>query len=212
MTKLGMNPWLKMWTKPRETVKSIVKVDPNYRLWWLAGVYGFPMLLNIAQSLSLSTKAAPLWILLGAAIAAAFVGMVGFQITSGLVHWTGKWLGGQGNFLQIRTAVAWANVTNVVTSLLWIILVAMFGADVFIKTFPEGPVVAAGLAIARTLIFVLMTVLSVWSFVLLVRSLAEVQQFSVWRAIVNIILPFLIVTVALWAFFVFVCWAVGMKS
>lgn len=211
MAKLSVNPWLKMWTKPRETIRSIVKADPDYRLWWLAGFYGFPMLLSSAQNLSLSGKLSPVVIVIGAAVFAALVGMLGFQITSALVHWTGKWLGGVGTFLQVRAAVAWSNVTNVGASLLWLLLVAFFGADVFVRTFPESTFVGASLALVSS-IFILQTVLSVWSFVLFVRSLAEVQQFSVWRAIINIILPFVIVTVALWAVFVFVCWAVGMKS
>ncbi len=211
MAPLGMNPWLKMWTKPRETIRSIVKSDSNRHLWWLAGIYGFPMLLHFSQSLSLAMKVSPYLIVIGSAVFAALIGMIGFQVTSGLVHWTGKWLGGVGHFLQIRAAVAWSNVTNIGTGFLWLLLIAFFGSDVFMRTFAETPFVGSAMALV-TMIFLLQTVLSIWSFVLLVCSLAEVQQFSVWRAIVNIILPFIIVTVALWALFVFVCWAVGMKS
>ncbi len=205
------NPWLKMWTRPRETIRGIVQDDPRYQIWRLAAVYGFPMLLHLAQSFSLSASTPLYMILLGSAILAAPVGMLGFMITSALIHWTGRWLGGVGSFLQIRAAVAWSNVTNLGTGLLWLVLVGAFGWQVFFKTFPQSPFTGVSLAVVG-IVFILQTVLSIWSFVLLFQSLAEVQKFSVWRAIVNIILPFVIVTVALWAIFVFVCWAVGMKS
>ncbi len=211
MAKLSGNPWLKMWVRPRDTVRSIVKSDPNYRIWWLAAAYGFPMLLNMAQSFSLSTTFSLGVILILAAVLAAPIGMLGFMIISALVQWTGRWLGGVGSYLEIRAAVAWSNVTNIGTSILWLVLVCVFGWQVFFKTFPQSPFIGASLAVVSS-VFLLETVLSIWSFVLLFQSLAEVQKFSVWRAIVNIILPFVIVTVALWAIFVFVCWAVGMKS
>ncbi|MBI2743339.1 MAG: YIP1 family protein [Chlamydiales bacterium] len=209
--QMSSSPWVKMWTKPRETIRSIVSIDPNYQIWWLAAVYGFPMLLNMSQNMSFAASIPLLMILLIAAIFCAPIGMLGFMITSALVHWTGKWLGGVGTFQQIRAAIAWSNVTNLATSALWLLLVLVFGTDVFFKTFPQLPFEGASLAVV-TIIFLLQTVLSIWSFVLLFQSLAEIQKFSVWRAILNIILPFVIVTIALWAVFVFVCWAIGMKS
>lgn len=213
MAKLAINPWRTMWTKPRDTIKTVTKTDPNYRLWWLAGFYGFPMLLNLAQNFSLSEKLSPLFVVIGAIILSAFVGMIGFQITSALMLWTGRWLGGAADFLEIRAAVAWSNVTNIATCLLWILLIALFGSDLFLRSFPEGLVaVPSALAVMRSFILVGMSVLSIWSFVLLVISLAEVQKFSIWRAIGNIILPYVIVSIALWAVFIFVFWAAGMKS
>lgn len=208
---IGGNPWLKMWTKPRHTITSIVTSQPNYGVWWLAAAYGFPMLLNMLQSLSSAASLPLIVILLIAAIFSAPIGMLGFMITTALVQWTGRWLGGIGTFAEIRASIAWSNVTNIATSVLWLLLVAVFGTDVFFRTFPQTPFEGASLALVTT-VFLLQTVLSIWSFVLLVQSLAEVQKYSVWRAIINVILPFVIVTIALWALFVFVCWAAGMKS
>ena len=126
----------------------------------------FRCFLHLAQSLSLSASTPLYMILLGSAILAAPVGMLGFMITSALIHWTGRWLGGVGSFLQIRAAVAWSNVTNLGTGLLWLVLVGAFGWQVFFKTFPRSPFTGASLAVVG-IVFILRTVLSIWSFVLL---------------------------------------------
>lgn len=205
------SPWKSMWTRPRETIRTVVKSNPNNQLWRLAAVYGFPMLLNMSQSMSLGASVPLIVILVVSALLAAPIGMLGFTITSALVQWTGRWLGGAGSFPQIRAAVAWSNVTNLGTSLLWLLLVLFMGSTVFLKTFPQTNVAGGTFALVG-LIFFAQTILSVWSFILLLCALAEVQKFSIWRAIVNVILPFVIVTIALWILFVFIGWAVGMKS
>lgn len=204
-------PWLRMWVKPRETIRGIVDKDPDFRLYWLAAIYGFPMLLQFSQSLSLATNYSFWTIFIASLILSIAAGMIGFTISSALVRWIGKWLGGVGSFKEIRAAIAWSNVPNVAVIILWVALMGLFGVNLFFKEFPDMPL-TGWLYGVTTLIFVLMTVLSVWSFVLLVTAVSEVQKFSVWRGIVNIILPFVIVSIALWAIFVFVCWAIGMKS
>ena len=205
------NPWLRMWVKPRETIRGIVTKDPDFRLYHLAAIYGFPMLLQFAQSLSLATTYSFWAILIASMLLSIVAGMLGFTISSALVHWIGKWLGGVGSFREIRAAIAWSSVPNVAVIVLWIILMGLFGGGLFYKEFPEMAL-TGWLYGVTSLIFVLMTVLSVWSFILLITGVSEVQKFSVWRGIVNIILPFVIVSIALWAIFVFVCWAIGMKS
>jgi hypothetical protein len=206
-----INPWLSMWTKPRETIRWIVKTNPNMHIWWLAGFYGLPLLLRFAQGLSLGQDLSIFLILIVSVIFAAPVGMLGFVVMSALVYWMGKWLGGAGNYASIRAAIAWSKMPNVVVSFLWLILMGLFGAQVFFETFPLSPFTGASYVIfsAVTLIH---TVLIVWSFVLLFRALAEVQKYSVWKAIINVVLPFVVVAIALWELLVFIFWAIGMKG
>lgn len=200
-----------MWVNPQKTVLSVVDHDPNHRVWWLAGIYGFPLLLNLAQTLSLASSFSLLAILISSLILAAPLGMLSFMIMSVLIQWTGRWLGGSATYHQIRASVAWSNVTNIGSIVLWLILALSFGGQIFYKNFPETPFTGSSLVLVGV-VFFLFSALSVWSFVLLFRSLAAVQRFSSWRAIINVILPFVIVTVALWALMIFVCWALGMKS
>ena len=36
------------------------------------------------------------------------------SITAALFKWTGKWIGGEGTYQQIRSAVAWSNMPSAV--------------------------------------------------------------------------------------------------
>src|SRR5580704_10029747 len=93
---LQINPWKEMWLSPRQTIRSIVNYDPKYRFLILSGIYGLPVVLQIAQNIS-AGQGQPLWaIVLASLILCVFVGMLGITIAGGLLYYTGKWIGGKG--------------------------------------------------------------------------------------------------------------------
>jgi hypothetical protein len=207
--KLGTSPWLEMWVRPRSTIRSIVQFNPMHQFYLLAGVYGFPMLLQFAQSLSLGQQFGTLGIIIVALVLAIIAGTIGIYISSALIYWTGKWIGGKGSFPEVRASVAWSNVTNVVNVILWLILAGYFGTALFTNTFTQTPFVGTELMIVSA-IFIIQTVLAVWSFIILLLALAEVQRYSVWRAFLNLVIPFLIVTAAVWLLLMGMRWMGGM--
>jgi hypothetical protein len=197
MADLETNPWLKMWVKPRETIRGIVKYDPKHRLYLLSGIYGFVTLINISQNFSLGAYLPWGTILLGALVFSVFIGLLGFGIAGKLLQWTGRWIGGKGSFSQIRAALAWSNVTNVVNILMWLLLVWAFRGSVFIESFPETNFVGAALTVALTA-FLVQTIAAIWGFILLVKSLGEVQGFSAWKGLLNVVIAFILVTAVVW--------------
>ena len=206
--KLGLNPWFRIWVSPRRTIRRIVDIDPTRRFVWLSLIYGFPMLLQIAQSLSLALYFSWPVILITALIFATFIGMLGISVTAGLLTWVGKWIGGVGAFTQVRAAVAWSNVPSLVTGLIWLIWIFLFKDSLFyegvLKTNVGGMAQWILLSLAA-----LQFIASVWSFVLLLINLSEVQGFSVWKALLNVILPFVLIVIALWAVMWGVWWIRG---
>jgi len=195
--KVQGNPWLSVWTQPRQTVRSIVNTDPKYGFVALSAIYGFPMALNLAQNFSLGGRV-PLWsILIGSLIVCIILGMIGISISTWLLHVTGRWIGGKGNYQTIRTAVAWSNVPNIVTTLMWVVLFGVFGGLVFSKQFTEMQFVGFQAGIVF-IIFLIQAVISVWGFVILLQGLSEVQQFSLWKALLNVLIPFVIVVGIFW--------------
>lgn len=194
-----------MWTKPRETIRAIVQSNPKFRIFCLAGIYGFPLMLHLSQSGSLSESVSLPIIFILALLLAVPVGMISFTISSALVYWVGKLLKGEGSFLGIRAAIAWSNVTNIGTILTWLLLIGAFGSQLFFRGFTEMPFRGTA-AIYANSAFLAQAVLSVWSFVLLIRGLQEVQKYSVWKAIVNIVLPFVIVCAFMWILMVIYMW------
>ncbi len=191
------NPWLSIWTEPRQTVRSIVKTDPKFRFAILSAIYGLPMALNLAQNFSLGVKV-PLWaVLIGSLIICTLLGMIGISISTWLLHVTGRWIGGQGSYQTIRTAVAWSNVPNIVTILMWIVLLGTFGVAVFTKQFSETPFVGYQAGIVF-IVFLIQAVISIWGFIILLQGLGEVQGFSAWKALLNVLIPFVIVVAIIW--------------
>ena len=196
-TKVNGNPWLNIWVRPRDTIRNIVATNLKYGFLALCAFNGFPMALSFAQSISLGLTL-PTWALvIGALLVCGFLGFISISISSALLLWTGRWLGGTGNYSTIRAAVAWSNVPNFVTSLTWLALLAIFGGLVLNQGFSETTFVGyqAG---AVFLIFLIQSIVSIWGFIILLKALGEVQGFSVWRALLNVIIPFVIVVVVVW--------------
>ena len=193
----GTNPWLKIWVEPRKTIRSIVNTNSKYGLVALCAIYGLPLALNLAQSFAL-VEVIPVWaVLVGALIVSAFLGIVGISISAWLLSVTGRWIGGKGSFGNVRAAVAWSNVPNFVTILMWVVLFGVFGTQVLNRNFSEMQFVGYQ---AGTLFLVMLveSIVSVWGFIILLNTLAEVQGFSLWRALVNIIIPFVSLVVIIW--------------
>jgi hypothetical protein len=192
--------WLSIWTKPRATIAKIVASNPDRGLWWLAAIYGFCSLMNMFQSMMLGNAMGVAGILILGVILAPFWGWLTFTVWSGFVLWVGKWFKGSGSFKAVRASYAWSCVPIVVNVPLWLLMVALFGRQLFLN-FPDAHLLPTGLV---TLMFVILTVkvvLAVWSLVIYLNALAEVQGFSVIRAILNVVVAGLVLTVVL-----FVLW------
>lgn len=194
---LGINPWLNIWIRPRNTIKEIVKFNPKYRFVILSAIYGFPMLLHMAQNLSLGEKFTTTEIILGALLLATFVGMLGISIASILIFWTGKWIGGESGYFPVRAAVSWSNVPSIANIVIWIILIANFGNEIFKDEFGMQSF-TGGSQILVFGAFFLELALSVWSFVILVKGLGEIQGFSAWKGLLNVLIPFFLVATIIW--------------
>lgn len=192
----GVNPWLSIWTKPRATVGAIVKFDPKYRFLALSAIYGFPLLLNMAQTWELGSQLPLYAIIIGAFLLAIPLGMLGITISTALIYWTGKWIGGKASFYPVRAAVSWSSVPTLLPIITWFFIMMTWGSSTFTDAF--GQSLTGG---QRTLLNVTMFVQlisTVWSIVILAKGLGQVQGFSAWKGLLNALIPFVIVVLLLW--------------
>ena len=195
---LGVNPWINIWVKPRDTVKKIVKFNPKYRFVILSFLYGLPMLLHMAQNLDLGERFTTAGIAVAAVVLATFVGMLAITIASGLVYWTGQWIGGKSTYLNVRAAVSWSNVPNVVAIIVWFIMIYNFRSQIFMDGFEEM-VMSTSASMMINVAMLVQSVIAIWSFIILVKSLGEVQGFSAWKGVLNVLIPFFMVGIAIYA-------------
>lgn len=191
LDKVGCNPWISMWTKPKDTIRKIVDVNPNYKLFTLSSIYGFVSLIGSSQSFSLGEKLNTFLILISCIILAPLWGYLIFSSASYFIFFTGKWFKGIAKYSQIRCAVAWSNVPMIVNLFIWLMLFMVFKGDI-LKDFPVN---YAFSNFERVFLFIMMLAqlgISIWIIILYVNSLAEVQKFSVGKAILNLLIAIVI--------------------
>lgn len=191
-SNLGFNPWSAILTKPKETIQAIVEFNPNYHLLLLSMIYGFSALLGLAQNLKLGEKLDFISIIIPAIILAPLWGYIAFSVSSWFVFFTGKWIGGKAPFKHIRAVAAWSNVPAIVSAFMWLLLLFIFGHGIF-QDFATKPELSAAQVWTVFSIMFVQLIASIWSLVIYINALAQVQQFSILRAISNIILSFLVV-------------------
>jgi hypothetical protein len=189
-----VNPWVSVWTRPRETVRYLLETDPERMVLVLATLGGISQLLDQASTRNAGDTFPATTVVLLAILLGPAIGLFSLFLGSVLVAWTGRWMGGAGSARQLRTAIAWANVPMVAGLLVWIPLVLGVGEEMFTSYTPRleaSPV----LALMVLLLGMVGIILAIWSLVILLKGVGEVQGFSAWKALGNLLLAFLVVLV-----------------
>lgn len=186
MKDLEMNPWLSIWVKPRKTLRAILAKSPNYRLGSLSFIYGVHYLFYVAQFFGLAVLAPAYLIVIAAFVLAIPVAYCIFSLSSFIILLFGKLLGGKGCFTSIRCTLAWCAVPNVINIFLWLVLVSFFGNEIFMQGF-SATVPTHHLLLLQVCVLLQLGVF-IWALVILINGLAEVQGYSVWMGLLNLIL------------------------
>lgn len=187
-----MNPWITMWLKPRQTIRYLRETNPTRNVLLLAALGGIANSLGHAIDENIGAGLSLLVILPVVIVLGAIGGIISLYVGSWLLRWTGRWIGGRASTASIRTASAWSQVPLVWMLLGYIPLIALTGTDVFSN---EMPVISESVFLSRFVVLfgIVSIITAVWSIVLAVISLSEVQRFSAWKAIGNMLLSGLVV-------------------
>lgn len=196
--QLGINPWTGIWLRPKETIRAVINFNPKFRFVLLSIFYGLPMAYNMAQNYSLADRL-PLWaIVCGGLLLSGFLGALAITIGSALFTWTGRWIGGKGNFEKVRCALAWSSgVPSAVIVVIWAVLLSVFGSLAFSRTFAETAFIGYQAGIVF-LAFLIESIVWVWGLVMLFKTLGEAHGFSSWKAVLNVLIAFIIVFALIW--------------
>lgn len=188
MSKPLKSPWLWMWTRPRETMQSVIDCSPNYGFFILSFLVGLPTAMQLAQAYGLAASFSFPVILLFILIAAIPLGALWLCIMGGLLYLTGKWLRGKASFAEARAALAWSS------ALMWIFfvisciaLLIYYGSSWFTPTWINMPI-GQGMMYVALLLWSVHVIAILWSLYVLVHALAQVQGFSIWKSLINIVL------------------------
>jgi len=191
-----LNPWLAIWTRPRATIRQQVEHDPEAWVLALVAMAGVGQLLGDASARSYGDRFDLPTLLFIALLAGPLLGILAAYVVGALLCWSGRLLGGSAHPAEIRAAIAWSSVPYVASMLLWVPELLLFGEELFTEATPRLDA-DPGLQ-ALLLAFVAAELLAaLWAFVLFLKCLGQVQDFSAWRALLNLLLPGVLIAVAI---------------
>jgi Yip1 domain len=205
------NPFLTIWTRPRATIRAIVNTDPHRHIVPLAILGGIVQTLDRASQRNAGDKL-PFAAILGMAM---LLGPVGGLLSLFVGGWflglTGRSLGGRARPEQLRAAIAWSFVPVLATIPIWIIQLGFFGRELFTR---ETPTLDANPTLGLVLLAtgMLEAALGLWSFVILLKGVGEVQGFSAWKALISLVLIGLAIILLVFVPIVLVLVVVGLST
>ena len=185
--------------KPRATIQKIVDKNPEDSVILLACLAGISNVLLRANDRGMGDTMELFDIILLSLILGPFSGVISLYVGSYLIHWTGKWIGGTSSLQNIRAAMAWASMPTVISLLLLIPEVILFGEEMYTT---QTPIVDSStlLLYAFVIFSVIYLILGIWSFILYLHCLGQVQGFSLLKMFGNILLAGLVIIIPIGLF------------
>jgi len=186
--------FLKLWAQPRQVFAYINKHYYDKHVAVLLILAGIARAFDRAVTKDMGDKYSMVTILLMCLLGGGLLGWISFYIYAALVSWTGRWLDGEGDTSAILRVLAYAIIPNILGLVVFIPQMAIFGIEVFKAegdTFSND--VFANLVYTTSIIieFGLSLVTIMFSII----AISTVQGFGIGKAILNALLPVLIIIV-----------------
>jgi hypothetical protein len=172
----------KIWTFPRPVFKFINHFKYQKYLTVLLILAGIVNAFDRADISNIGKYDSIIVTIIASIVGGALFGWISFYIYSSLIRFTGKWINGKANTDSILRTLAYASIPSIAGLVLIIPKLLLRGSDLYEN------VLTYGFSITES-------ILGVWTLVLSVIGISEVQQFSIGRAVVNLILAVLVVAV-----------------
>lgn len=185
MQQKARSIWWNIWLRPKESLQKVLDTDPNKHLVTLTIIHGFFVglylvfslltmrVLEIAQSIGLGVL-----LVVGSIIFSLFI----LFFISCLYQITGKWIKGEGTYIEVKSAVGWSFYPQIV-SLFFVIL------SILVLAITSS-------TIASFILMVIGNILGIWSLVLFFLMLGQAHKFSAWKALLCYLLALLVIIVA----------------
>ena len=177
-----------IWLSPRRVFKFIN--DHRYdSLTTLLVIFGgITSALNRASDKHMGDSMSLFAVLIISVIVGAVFGWLSYYIYAALMSWTGKWMKGKGNTDALFRMISYSLIPSLIILPLILTRILLIGNKEFqnnVDLYSEGTLVAVLCFITYFLEFMF----GLWTLFIIVVGISEIQQFSIGKAIVNLILP-----------------------
>jgi hypothetical protein len=179
-----LKPWLTLWFQPRRTFLYLSgHYNEKWNLVW-AALFGFGRALDQAASSSQGDVLPAELIFMIALISGPLGGIAVLYVVSVYFRWISGWFGGKASHEAVRSVFAWSLLPSAVTLACTVPFLIYFGQNWFINPQPISTPLAWSLIMLLSGIGAIMTL---WTLILIVIGLAEVNQFSIWKSLLSLL-------------------------
>jgi hypothetical protein len=183
-----------IWISPRKIFKYIHESHHDKYVVTLLLLSGISRAFDRAALNDMGDSNSLTAIIVLCIIAGGLFGWMTYYIYAAMLSWTGSWLGGKGNTKSILRILAYGMLPSVVALIFLIPQLVIYGDEVFKS---EGDITSGGL-LANVIVYGSMAiefVLGIWTMVLCVVGISEVQKLNVGKSILNLLLPAIVIIV-----------------
>jgi hypothetical protein len=183
-----------IWTNPRMVFKYIN--ENRYEKYMIALLFlaGVSSSIDRASLKNMGDKSELLSIIGLSIVLGGLFGWISYYLYSAMLSWTGKWLDGQGDTKSILRVLSHALLPSIISIVFLIPQIAVYGNEIFKS---NGDISSAGI-IPNIMVYSCMAVdvvLGVWTMILCVLAISEVQKLSIGKSILNLLLPLFVIIV-----------------
>lgn len=181
-----------IWTRPREVLQYIHDLQYDKFVIPLLILAGISRAFDRAIDKDLGDDLSLIAIIFTCLITGGLFGWLSYYIYAALVSWTGKWLNANGDTSSILRVIAYAMIPVILSLVLLVVQIGIYGIELFKA---DGDIYSAG--ITANIIFygsaVLELILVITALVFSVIGVSIVQQMHTVRAILNLLLPIIVI-------------------
>lgn len=184
----------KIWFSPRKIFKYINDTKYEKYLYILLFLAGVSRGFDRASEKNMGDNSSLLIIIGFSVVIGGLLGWISFYLYAALVSWTGKWLKAEGDTRSIFRILVYGMLPSILATFLLIPQIAIYGNELFKS---EGDITSAGL-MPNIIVYACMFLefaLAIWTIVLCVIGISEVQKLSIGKSILNVILPIIVILI-----------------
>lgn len=177
-----IDAWKSICLNPKTTIRWIVDNEPRKHLLRLLALGGIAHALSYASAMNLGDMMSIGDILALCLLAGPLSGFVALSLGGWVLNWIAKRMGGVASLHETRMAMAWSWVPIIYLLPLWGIKYILFREELFQadKSFLQSQTLLNTLYGLFGFVDFVVSILGLY---ILFSALAEVNRFSVWRAL-----------------------------
>lgn len=181
-----------IWTEPVRVFTVLRHYHINQWTYGLIALASMASVLNNFMNKHYGDKYNSFFYFIGMAGVFVFFSFFVVILYASMIAWTGKWLKGRAGMVAVTRVFAYAQLPLASLLLFQIPCILLYGIDIF----KSNPILNNSATLGQVVSGIWITlsaIMSIWSFILSLIGLAELQNFSLGKSFLNYMIPVIII-------------------